>query len=206
MAMAEAVLALISGLGGAGLGAAGALWSQRAKRRDDAAAASIAAGRAENELLLETVATARAAVRAWRTNAHRALAELEAGRAVDAEQYDAEARADMKEFTEALYRLAGRVQLNGRGAYQRPFADLMTESSRRIIEAAHRHAQAPLSTAEIEALAAGVREVHSEIARHLVRNAEAVTGQVIPPIGYVHPEPPGARMFPAPPPYPPRTP
>ncbi|MGW6877306.1 hypothetical protein ACWGHA_33795 [Streptomyces xanthophaeus] len=195
MAMTEAVLALISGLGGAGLGAAGALWTQRAKRRDDAVAASVAAGRTENELLLETVATARAAVRAWRTNAQRALAELEAGRPVDATQYDAEARADMKEFTAASYRLAGRVQLNGRGMHQRPFADLMTESSQRIIEAAHRHVQAPLSTAEIEAQAVSVRDVHSEIALHLVRNAEAVTGQEI-PAPYSSPYGPRPRALP----------
>ncbi|MEU8679253.1 hypothetical protein [Streptomyces sp. NPDC048560] len=47
MALTEAILALVSGLGGAGIGAGGALWVQRAKRRDDAVAASLAAERAE---------------------------------------------------------------------------------------------------------------------------------------------------------------
>ncbi|NEB57005.1 hypothetical protein G3I48_32725 [Streptomyces griseus] len=47
MASTEAILALVSGLGGAGIGAGGAIWVQRAKRRDDAAAASLAAERAE---------------------------------------------------------------------------------------------------------------------------------------------------------------
>ncbi|MFD7026459.1 hypothetical protein ACFWAR_00245 [Streptomyces sp. NPDC059917] len=179
MAMGEAILATISGLGGAGFGVAGALWVQRAKRRDDAAAAAVAADRAERVLLLEIVATARVAVRAWWTNAQRILADLEAGRAVNAQQYEEEVRVELKEFTTALYRLSGRGQPDDAtlGPYQRPLADVLTESARHIVDAAHRHAEGAVGSEEVAALATAGRETHRKIAAHLVMNTVFLTGR-----------------------------
>ncbi|MCX5387445.1 hypothetical protein [Streptomyces sp. NBC_00083] len=199
----EAVLAMISGLGGAGLGAGGALWVQRAKRRDDAVAATIAAQRAEGaaaaaadriraeaaaaarkaeqELVLETVATARVAARVWWTSAQGMLAGIAAGREVDVEQYRAESRAELREFTEALYRLAGRdaADRSVDGRYQRAFADLLTASSQHIIDAAHRHARQPLTNEETAVLLREAEEAHSAIAAYLLERTGSITGRQV---------------------------
>jgi hypothetical protein len=179
MAMGEAVLAMISGLGGAGIGVLGAVWVQGTKRRDDAIAAALANSRVDQALVLETVATARVALRTWWTNAQRVLADLDAGREVNAKQYQEEVQAELKELTTALYRLAGRswhphdARLD---PHQLPRADLLTETAHRIIDATHRRALGAVAAEEVAVLATEARETHRVIAAYLVKTTEVLTG------------------------------
>ncbi|MFJ9811121.1 hypothetical protein ACIRTB_23130 [Streptomyces sp. NPDC101158] len=80
MAMWETILATVSGLGGAGLGAASTLFVQRAKRRDDAAAAALAAQRsaeAAREAAEREAGLAREAFVRETERADKAAAEAE---------------------------------------------------------------------------------------------------------------------------------
>ncbi|MFE6985763.1 hypothetical protein [Streptomyces griseus] len=96
MALTEAILALVSGLGGAGIGAGGAIWVQRAKRRDDAAAASLATERAE-------AAAVAAAARAERQAAQAAdLAERQAALLADQAERQAVLVAERSERLAAV--------------------------------------------------------------------------------------------------------
>ncbi|MFB7356020.1 hypothetical protein [Streptomyces gardneri] len=163
MAMAETIVAAVSGLGGAGIGVMGVLLAQRAKRRDDAAAATVAAKRAqqttqlaaersESEVTLEIVATARVSVRSWLTFMQQVLMDLEQGRGVDAQQFDVQLQEELKAFTSALYRLAGRPPLSPahdqREVYHQPFVDMITRISHSIRDVVVRQPQTPITTLE----------------------------------------------------------
>ncbi|MFI0976375.1 hypothetical protein ACH4SP_05015 [Streptomyces sp. NPDC021093] len=184
MAMTEAILAMASGLGGAGIGAGGALWVQRAKRRDDAASA--AAARADTALAVEVVATTRAAARAWWTNVQRVLVSLEAERAVDAQQYEEQVRAELREFTTALYRIPGIAHPHDGVPVllQRPWADLMTHVSLRLVEAAHGQTTGIVETARLGELREEGQAVHSAIAAYLVKCTERLGQNSVPAVPY----------------------
>ncbi|MGW6854457.1 hypothetical protein ACWGCK_37760 [Streptomyces virginiae] len=191
MAMWETILATVSGLGGAGLGAGGALLVQRAKRRDDAAAAAATARRAEEELTLEIIAAARAAARAWLIAAERAISDLQLGRAVDAERYDGQLQAELREFTSGLYRMAGRrlpdTRLTGTwtrpaGPFDsRPLVDQLSDTSQRIREAIHHGTGSPLPQTELEGTLTEARSTFWAINEFLIRNTQALTEQLFPP-------------------------
>ncbi|MCD2469531.1 hypothetical protein MBT42_39130 [Streptomyces sp. MBT42] len=145
MAMLDTILATATGLGAAGLGAAGALLVQRAKRRDDAAAVKQAAEQAEKTLTLEIIATARASARAWLAIAERAVDDLKHGRMGNAERYDEQMHAVSQEFTSALYRLAGRLRphdeirnYRGPSFNSWPFVDQLGEVTQILRGAVHR--------------------------------------------------------------------
>ncbi|MEV5551522.1 hypothetical protein AB0L35_36245 [Streptomyces sp. NPDC052309] len=194
MAMVETILATVTGLGGAGLGATGALLVQRAKRRDDAAAAERAAWRAGEELTLEIIATARAAARAWLRTAERAIDDLRHGRTVDIDRYDEQMQAASTDFISALYRLAGRrlpdTRLTGSSASpqgpfdSRPLADVLTETSQRMRNTLYRSTEAPLSEPELDDTLGQIQTTYWSINTFLIRNTEALTGQLFPePMG-----------------------
>ncbi|MFI8198575.1 hypothetical protein ACIF6K_18905 [Streptomyces sp. NPDC085942] len=181
MALTEAILALVSGLGGAGIGAAGASLVQRAKRRDDAAAAAAAADRAEAALASEVVATARAEIRAWWTNAQRVLGSLQGGRCLSAAEYEAQVREELKGFTSAFYRIPVRVHPERTGSPRpRSFADHVTAVSNRIVEAVHRGESGRVAGGELADLWNEGFAAHREIAFYLVRCAENASGRPYP--------------------------
>ncbi|MEV7521730.1 hypothetical protein [Streptomyces sp. NPDC091371] len=181
MAMAETILATISGLGGAGLGAAGALLVQRAKHRDDATAAAVAADRADDALTLEIIATARVAARAWLTISQHVIADLQNGRAVDAQRYDDQLQAEYKEFTSALYRLGGRLPTTRQssGPVSGPLADQLSESTQRIRDALYGSTGTAVLHAELAELRSQVSTAYSAVNTFLVRGTEAVIDREI---------------------------
>ncbi|MFG2334301.1 hypothetical protein ACGFMM_32520 [Streptomyces sp. NPDC048604] len=191
MAMLETILATVTGQGGAGLGAAGALVMQRAKRRDDAAAAERDAWRAGEELTLEIIATARAAAKAWLSTSERVIDDLRHGRAVDVDRYDEQTEAASTEFISALYRLAGRrlpdTRLTGSSTTpvgpfdSRPLADMLSETSHRIRNTLHRSAEAPIPDPELDDTLSQTQTAYWNINTFLIRNTEALTGQLFPP-------------------------
>ncbi|MHA5049906.1 hypothetical protein [Streptomyces sp. SD15] len=110
MAMLETILATVSGLGGASLGAASTLLVQRARRRDDAAAATLAAERSAQ--------AAREAAEREASHAREA-AECEATRAIEAYLRESERADETRKAAEsaitlemlATARVAARVWL-----------------------------------------------------------------------------------------------
>ncbi|MFJ8770509.1 hypothetical protein [Streptomyces clavifer] len=200
MALTEAILALVSGLGGAGIGAGGALVVQRAKRRDDAAAAAAAAYHADAALASEIVATARAEIRAWWTNAQRVLSSLEAERRVSAAEYEAQVLEELKAFTTAFYRIPTSVHPEqAELQLPRSFADLVTQVSHRIIDAAHHGQTGRVDNGELAELGNQGFAAHRVIAIYLLQCAENASGNPYPAgsvsFGYtepvVRPEPRG---------------
>ncbi|MGW1116903.1 hypothetical protein ACWD5B_07310 [Streptomyces tanashiensis] len=171
MAMLETILATVSGLGGAGLGVGGALLVQRAKRRDDtelaessarrdAARAEATARRAEEQLTLEILATARVAARGWLIAAERAINDLQHCQTVDAERNDEQIQAELKEFTTALYRVPPRWTPNGwlgGSPVSRPLVEQLSEMSlllRNVL-----HSSQPART-ELESTLSRARTLH----------------------------------------------
>ncbi|WP_369276027.1 hypothetical protein AB5J55_44385 [Streptomyces sp. R11] len=196
--MWETILATVSGLGGAGLGAAGALLVQRAKRRDDAVAAEAEAGRAKaaateayNEVTLEIIATARVAARVWLMTSERVIADLQQGRPVDSERYDEQLQAELKEFTATLYRcMVRRAHRDGMrlqtpllrpGVRNRPFVDELSETSQRIRDALHHDADTQIQTALAD-IQTHVRTTYDRINTFLIQSTEAITNEPLPAV------------------------
>lgn len=102
MAMGEAVLAMISGLGGAGLAGGATLWIQQMKRRDDAAAASIAAERAEAAAVAAATRAEQSAALAAERAARQAAADLERAEAKTALEVLATARVALRAWSTHL--------------------------------------------------------------------------------------------------------
>lgn len=235
--MGEAVLAMISGLGGAGLGGWAALWVQRAKRRDDAAAAAIAAERseaaavaaaqraeqaavlaaeraerqavlaaehaerqavlaaeraerqtavavqaAEDKAALEVLATARVALRAWSTNAQRVLAITRSRGELDVGEYRRQVLSEMRELTEALYRIPTRAYPTGRGnstANGRAFVEQVEEVA---FEVSALLEGTPPSAEEISMQLNRVRNTYSRVSNFFLKAVEEVTEVPVIPV------------------------
>ncbi|MGW8364547.1 hypothetical protein ACWGK1_28785 [Streptomyces wedmorensis] len=198
MAMLETILATASGLGGAGLGAVGALLVQRAKRRDDTELAESAARRdtelaeaatrrAEEQLTLEVLATARIAARGWLIAAERAINDLQHRQTVDADRYDEQIQAELKEFTAALYRVPGRWTPSGwlgGSPVSRPLVEQLSEMSLHLRNVLYSSQPA---RAELESTLSRARALHQEINTLLIGNTEAVTEQPFPTIAAAAP-------------------
>lgn len=196
MAMAEAVLAMISGLGGAGIGVGGALWAQRVKSRDDRAAADTAArlsrqaeqaaahrARAQQreELAGEIVATARFGARSWWTSVQRILGDLQAGRSVDARAYDDQLQLEILEFSSAMYRFAAT------GSYAdtpglRPLVDLLTETGHQIRNAVYISAEGGTPAQTYSELLESARDTYRQMNAYLVWQTEALTERTLPEV------------------------
>ncbi|MEU8772031.1 hypothetical protein AB0C94_34455 [Streptomyces griseus] len=229
MAMLETILATISGLGGASLGAASTLLVQRAKRRDDAAAATLATDRAaeaareaaeleaarifanqereaaqsreaakaaESELTLEILATARVAARAWLITLERAIVDLQHGRAAGPAAYDHELQTELKEFTSALYRLAGRrLPYRGRGDETEPlhgaspFVEQLSEISQRLREVLHTSPESRPPQNELDDIRRSAGHTFYTVNNFLIRNTAVLTGQPFPDVARVVPAP-----------------
>ncbi|MER6350115.1 hypothetical protein ACWC10_36880 [Streptomyces sp. NPDC001595] len=216
MAMLETILATISGLGGAGIGAASTLLVQRAKRRDDAAAAALAADRAaeaareaaereaarsreaakaaESELTLEILATARVAARAWLIASERAIVDLQRGRAANPEPYDHQLQAELKEFTSALYRLAGRQLPYGGDATHAlhgtpPLVEQLSETSQRLRDVLHTSTEVRPPQNELDDIRRSAVQTFYTANTFLIRNTKELTGQPFPDVARVVPAP-----------------
>ncbi|MFD3948016.1 hypothetical protein [Streptomyces sp. NPDC058579] len=177
MAMGETIVAAVSGVSGAGIGALAALLVQRAKRRDDADAAEIAVNRAQGEVQLEIRATARATARAWLTCADRVISDLEHGRTPEAQRSEELLEAELKELTTALYRFTGRehallpIAPPSPESPRRPsLPERATDVSHRLREAVHGGTDASLSRGEAEAVRTEVRLTYDAINHYLVGN------------------------------------
>jgi len=129
MADMSGVYALISGLGGAGIGVLGGGLLQRAKRQQDAVEMEALAKR----LALEIATTARICVQAWGSAVERVVQDLETGRPVDVDRFDDEFPSLQRELTEAIYRFPAA----GAAAHvpwpvvpaERPFVDRVAEAT-----------------------------------------------------------------------------
>ncbi|MFC9955989.1 hypothetical protein ACFVIB_01265 [Streptomyces nigra] len=190
MAMLETILTTVSGLGGAGLGAAGALLVQRAKGRDDAATARAAADQAEQARVLETIATARVAARSWLTAAQYMTADLQSGRLEQAQRYADQLESSYAEFCSALYRMPIRqVQRTSavtrptpnlpnpaeQPILTRPLADELADISQRFRNAFHQSAQAQISQADLEGLEAQARATYRNVTFYMGRRTAELT-------------------------------
>ncbi|MFG2351585.1 hypothetical protein [Streptomyces phaeochromogenes] len=124
------------------------------------------------------VVTARSAARAWWTNVQRVLATLEAGRGVDAEQYEEQVLAEIREFTNALYQIPGRKAPadDASTSVVRPWADLMTRTSLHLIGSIHWQARSELQAGELEELRREGEAIHRVISYYLVQLTEEIGG------------------------------
>ncbi|MFF6778981.1 hypothetical protein ACFY8W_36270 [Streptomyces sp. NPDC012637] len=182
MAMLETILATVSGLGGAGLGAAGAILVQRAKRRDDAEAAQAAAARAERDLTLEIVATARAAARGWLTITRRVIADLSAARTVNFDMYEEQETQRYTELTSALYRLAGQPEeFQPTRGDSPPLASQVEEASQLVRDLVHRAIQTPTATDEVAEVHSAVDAAFANVNDYLVKSTELATDRDVSP-------------------------
>lgn len=184
MAMGETIVAAVSGISGAGIGAFAALRVQRAKRRDDAEAVSAAQQRADTELTLEILATARAAARAWFLFVEQTLAGLEGGRSRPSDlELMVQVRNEVQACADPLYRLAGRPKLpyekDERAADHPPFVDSLTEISNEVLRLVVRHAETPATSYELQALSSRALVLRRNISDFLIKMTEAATGQTI---------------------------
>ncbi|MFB8402143.1 hypothetical protein [Streptomyces sp. NPDC055912] len=180
MAMLETILATVSALGGAGLGAAGALLVQRTKRRDDTALAESAAHRVEEQLTLEILATARVAARAWLIAVERAINDLQRQQQVDVERYDEQIHMELKEFTSALFRMAARRAPSSwyeGSPVSRPLVDQLSEMSLHIRNVLR---SSQPSQVELESTLSRAQTLYQVINELLIVNTEAFTGQPFP--------------------------
>ncbi|WP_426361678.1 hypothetical protein [Streptomyces sp. E-08] len=192
MAMLETILATVSGLGGAGLGAAGALLVQRAKRRDDATATRTASEQAEQARTLETIATARVAARAWLTAAQYMAADLQNGRLEEARRYVDQLESAYGEFVSALYRVpAHRIPQSTTlpavtiprpwspaepASAPRPFADELAEVSQLFREAFHQRTQPQMQQADLDDLQAQARSIYQRVTMYMGQRTAELTG------------------------------
>ncbi|MFF9428415.1 hypothetical protein [Streptomyces sp. NPDC014746] len=191
MVMLEAILATVTGLGGAGLGAAGALLVQRAKRRDDASAARTGVEQAEQARTLETIATARVAARAWLTAAQYMAADLQNGRIEEARRYAEQLESAYGEFVSALYRMPAHQlprstaprpvnrpqpwRFAEPSSAERPFADELAEVSQLFREAFHQRAQPQMQQADLDSLQAQARAIYQRVTLYMGQRTAELT-------------------------------
>ncbi|MEW5536656.1 hypothetical protein AB1339_03150 [Streptomyces cyaneofuscatus] len=182
MAMGEAWIGLLGAMGGAGIGATGTLLVQRAKRRDDAVLARAVERHAEDVLHLETLATARARLRAWWVTVEGLGAALEAGRPVDLQQYQSQLEIELKEFATALYRIPAHAVPEGRGTVPISPAVIaeMVRISNRLIDAAHDDARNTMTARQVTGLRTEGDELASRTGRFLLACTEKLTRRPFP--------------------------
>ncbi|WP_237329853.1 hypothetical protein [Streptomyces sp. CBMAI 2042] len=179
MAMGETIVTVMGGLGSAGIGCWGTVMVQKFARRGTVADSDAGMRRADEDLAAETVATARVAGRAWWMSAQWLLAALEAQRRVDIDQYEEQLRVELKEFTEALYRVPTVLQDRRRGREAVEFlgspTSMMVEATFKIMAAAHRVGTADQAdAAELAALRRFGGDVHGSISALLMDCAASV--------------------------------
>ncbi|MFE9834607.1 hypothetical protein ACFYP4_05565 [Streptomyces sp. NPDC005551] len=113
---------------------------------------------------------------------------------MDAQQYEEQARAELREFTTALYRIPGSAHpVDGVPVLlHRPWADLMTQTSLRLVEAAHHQTSGAMEVGDLEALREDGKEIHRAIAAYLVKCTEKLGGGSVPSLAYG--PPPGSLL------------
>ncbi|WP_158761472.1 hypothetical protein [Streptomyces sp. NRRL S-146] len=190
MSNLEAVVALISGLGGASIGAVGAMLVQRSASKQQVAAAERARATAvmqakrdrdeqSRAMAAEALGAARATARLWLLLVERTAQDFQDGRTLNAEALDSELDQLQRDFVSAIYRAGsfrrgdvGTASPPALGILYRPYVEKFAQAAAPARVEILSMSSGTASSSTVQAMVLQVRSTQQMINALLIKHIE----------------------------------